>query len=136
MNINELQRLLPKGAELHIHDQQVLDKNYQDSVWYMGDLIATIFYNGQEIKIASCGELRIYHKDVMVRHTSGLQDIGVTNDAELYALPDEAWHNNTWFEAYSDLSPEGVVLDSAYEAIKTTIKDLSWWEDIRKSAVA
>lgn len=136
MSEQELRELLPAEAELYIHTNLIYEKEFQDSVWYMGDIIATIIYKGQEIKIGSCGELRIHYKDQVVRHTDRLKDINVVNDSTLNALPDEAWHNNTWFEVWSDLYPDGVVLHSAYDAIKTTIQDLNWWESIRKEVVA
>lgn len=91
---------VPAGVEIE-WETDVRDDR-QDACWYTDvDAIATVRYRGVDVMVDRNGEMAIYHGDDIIRDSSGLESIGITNDIELAdADPDLSWGMNPWFDCY------------------------------------
>jgi hypothetical protein len=145
-------------------DWDMLDKQ-QDSAFYtMGDTtnIAVVKHKGRKLFIDCLGEMYLTIPDVpehldmgdpevyrqdweerIVRYTSDLFELGIDTDEKLNKLNErftakgyEIWHNNSWFEVYSDEDDFGYdVFHELKEAVDfaiRTIKDDEYWDNLHK----
>lgn len=128
----------------------------QDSAFYTWPgttNVATVEYNGRTLLVDCVGEMHLTIPDVIdgelvdgtvVRYTDTLEEVGITNDHELYTFLKqvstnagyEVWRMNSWFELFQiDENGEFLETNAVYHSIDEAIEnavagitDEDWWQ--------
>jgi len=123
---------VPEGFTLEVFDDTIYDANKQDSAFYaIGDSFSLVRVSNCEEKfiVLVAGEMRIELSDGnSIRNRWQLDDAGITTDAQLSEIDENAWINNSWFEAYDsidgNISDENEIFNSVEEAILWCIEEI------------
>lgn len=98
---------LPKGFSLVNADQNIFNKQKQDSAWYTYGTtqVVRVQYKENFYDVLCCGEMRIEYNGNTIRYTDELLSAGITTDKKLFKLTEAdeiEWINNSWFEVYKE----------------------------------
>lgn len=123
---------VPEGFTLEVFDDTIYDANKQDSAFYAtGDTetLVKVSLGDEEFVVLVVGEMRIELSDGnSIRNRWQLDDAGITTDAQLSEIDENAWINNSWFEAYDsideNISDENEIFNSVEEAILWCIEEI------------
>lgn len=122
--------------------EEVAYLHYKDRTIYV-DRVGEMYLAIPEVpKDLDMADDDVYNRDwpeTLIRYTNDLEAFGITNDEELRQLDErfsmkgyEIWHNNAWFEVYSDNDDFGYDVyhdwKEAVEFAKTAIRDDEYWE--------
>jgi hypothetical protein len=113
------------------------------------EIYATVSEGDREISVAVNGEMYISVPDIyngglldtdnIIRSTSDLNSYGIDDDIRLNQFIKtisnagfEIYHQNPWWELFSDVDPDGIVCETFYQAIDmaiSLIKDEEYWKN-------
>jgi hypothetical protein len=145
-----------------INYKQAVSSYCQDPAFYTNignsETIAEVTHKGRTLYIDRVGEMylsipevpaeldmadpEVYNQDwheTVIRYTDDLESFGIKTDDQLRALDErfskngyEIWHNNSWFEVYSDEDDFGYdvhhELNEAIDFAFAAIQDDEYWE--------
>ena len=120
---------LPDGFTLEEADPDIFEDNRQDSAWYKhydNDEVFLLRYEKDgvliRIQLLCVGEMRINYNGYSIRYLQDLLEAGITNDMELFAIPEECWRNNSWFEVWNVENEE--YSEAVYHNVEDALNDL------------
>lgn len=143
-------------SEVVIDYKEVIPINRQEAEFYRYvngiDSYATLTRGDRKLDVVSNGDMYLcslrftedktisHHEDV-IRYSDDLISAGITNDMELYQYLKtvgyagySVYHENPWWEIFSDNDPDGVVADGGfYAAIDRAIEllfDDNYWDSL------
>ena len=133
--------VMSEGYEVYANLERKFDNPLNDRhvfVGVNGSMYLTIPNAPAEADFA---DPEVYNQDwneIIIRYADQLEDFGIHNDEDLVNLHKrfsekgyEVYHENPWWEVWSDDYPDGEVFETFYEAIEGAISFLNddeYWE--------
>ena len=125
---------VPEGFALEVFDSTIYDANKEDSAFYTtgdAETLVKVSFEDEEFIVLVAGEMRIELPDGnSIRNRWQLDDAGIETDAQLREIDENAWQNNSWFEAYDaidgDISYENEIFGSVEDAIKWCVESIQF----------